>query len=63
MLAEQTYTLYIENSEREESLKNKIKGNYWFIDVYYSDNNDPNIKTLQHFESIGNDALGHTQNN
>lgn len=63
MLAEQTYTLYIENSEREESLKNKIKGNYWFKDVYYSDNNDPNIKTLQHFESIGNDALGHTQNN
>lgn len=63
MLAEQTYTLYIENSEREESLKNKIKGNYWFIDVYYSDNNDPNIKTLQHFESIGNDALKHTSNN
>lgn len=62
MLAEQTYTLYIENSEREESLKNKIKGNYWFKDVYYSDNNDPNIKTLQHFESIGNDAL-HTANN
>lgn len=63
MLAEHTYTLYIENSEREESLKNKIKVNYWFINVYYSDNNDPNIKTLQHFESIGNDALGHTQNN
>ena len=63
MLAEHTYTLYIENSEREESLKNKIKVNYWFINVYYSDNNDPNIKTLQDFESIGNDALKHTANN
>ena len=63
MLTASTRELYIENSEREESLKNKIKGNYWFIDVYYSDNNDPNIKTLQHFESIGNDALNHTSNN
>lgn len=63
MLAEQTYTLYIENSEREESLKNKIKGNYWFKDVYYSDNNDPNIQTIQEFEQKGNTALGHFGNN
>lgn len=63
MLAKQSKVLYIENSEREESLKNKIKGNYWFIDVYYSDNNDPNIKTLQHFEAIGNDKLKNPPSN
>ena len=63
MLTASTRELYIENSEREENLKNKIKGNYWFIDVYYSDNNDPNIKTLQHFEAIGNDKLKNPPSN
>ena len=63
MLAEQTYTLYIENSEREENLKNKIKGNYWFKDTYYSDNKDPNIQTIQEFEQKGNTALGHIPSN
>ena len=63
MLAEQTYTLYIENSEREENLKNKIKENYWFKDTYYSDNKDPNIQTIQEFEQKGNTALGHFGNN
>ena len=45
------------------SLKNKIKGNYWFEDTYYSDNKDPNIQTIQHFEAIGNDKLKNPPSN
>lgn len=63
MLAEQTKVLYIENVEKENSLKNKIKDSLWFVDTYYSDNKDPNIQTIQEFEQKGNTALGHFGNN
>lgn len=63
MLAEQTKVLYIENVEKENSLKNKIEDSLWFVDTYYSDNKDPNIQTIQEFEAIGNDKLKNPPSN
>ena len=59
--SESVAIMYFKDKNQSNLLKSKLSTNKWADIEYYT--GDPNIKTLQHFESIGNDALKHTSNN
>lgn len=59
--SESVAIMYFKDKNQSNLLKSKLSTDKWADIEYYTGN--PNIKTFQYFESIGNTALGHIPSN